>query len=248
VVPSIASREDCDFIDSKVALYPQRIVNPEEPRLCHIDLAYAKDSAGVSIGHVTEFRKIARGDHVEMLPVIRFDMVLEIKVPKGGEIEFENIRKLIYTIRDKLGIPLKWISFDGFQSVDSMQMLYQRGFVVHYQSMDKDTEAYDFTKQAFYDGRVEAPAHAKAQREMITLEIDTKKRIIDHPPHGSKDVSDSMAGVIRGLTILREIWVRHGIPMQMVPPSIARKADQKSATKIKKGGGVDFEDMVDDEV
>ncbi len=57
-----------------------------------------------------------------------------------------------------------------------------------------------------------------------------------------------MAGVIRGLTILREIWIRHGIPMQQVPTRIANKAAQKSATKIEKGGGADFEDMIDDEV
>ena len=126
-----------------------------------------------------------------------------------------------------------------------MQILFQRGFIVHYQSMDKDTNAYDFTKQAFYDGRIQAPAHPKAQREMVTLEIDTKKGIIDHPPHGSKDVSDSMAGVVHGLTILREIWLRHGVPLSQVPLKIAARKEPGAATKIKKGAGVDFESMVD---
>lgn len=244
VVPSIASREDCDFVTTKLQLYPKRIANPMEPRLAHVDLAYSKDSAGVSIGHVIGFKKVNRGDHIETLPIVRFDMILEVKVPRGGEIELENVRKLLYVLRDKMGLPIKWVSFDGFQSRDSMQILYQKGFIVHYQSMDKDTDAYDFTKQAFYDGRVQAPAHPKAQREMITLEIDTKKGIIDHPPHGSKDVSDSMAGVVYGLTILREIWLRHGVPMQQVPLAIQQKKEPAPATKIKKGAGVDFEGMV----
>src|SRR5690606_2189353 len=94
------------------------------------------------------------------------------------------------------------------------------------QSMDKDTFAYDVTKQAFYDGRVLAPEHPKALRELITLEIDTQKGKIDHPPHGSKDISDSIAGVVFGLTMRREIWSRHRIPLQRIPRSISEAKPQ----------------------
>ena len=31
-----------------------------------------------------------RGDYVETLPIIQFDMILEVRPPRGGEIEFEN--------------------------------------------------------------------------------------------------------------------------------------------------------------
>ena len=86
-------------------------MNPNEPRFCHIDLALSKDSAGVSIGHVPGFRHMNRGDYVETLPIIQFDMILEVRPPRGGEIEFENIRKLIYTLRDSMKVPIKWISF-----------------------------------------------------------------------------------------------------------------------------------------
>ncbi len=243
----IASRDDCDFVATKLKLYPKRIINPHEPRFAHIDLAYAKDSAGISIGHVPGFRTMNRGEFTEVLPRVSFDMILEVKPPRGGEIEFENIRKLLYTLRDnpKIGLPIKWVSFDGFQSRDSMQIMFQQGFIVGYQSMDTDTEAYDIAKQAFYDGRVEAPEHPKAQREMITLEFDAKKGKIDHPPHGSKDIADSMAGVIMGLTIRREIWLRHGIPIQKVPASIVQRPEPQSATKIVKGGTVNFDELVD---
>ena len=46
--------------------------------------------------------------------------------PRGGEIEFENIRRLLYVLRDKLIMPIKWVSFDKFQSTDSMQILHSR--------------------------------------------------------------------------------------------------------------------------
>ena len=61
---------------------------------------------------------------------------------------------------------------------------------------------------------------------MITLEIDTKKNKIDHPPQGSKDVSDSMAGVAVGLTMRREIWLRHQVPTQRIPKSLTENRGQ----------------------
>ncbi|MCL4743861.1 MAG: hypothetical protein KJZ83_00450 [Burkholderiaceae bacterium] len=238
-VQSIASRDDCDFKATKLQLYPKRIVNPNEPRFVHIDLAISKDSAGVSIGHVPNFVAVSRGDFIETMPVIQFDMILEIRPPRGGEIEFENIRKLIYTLRDTMNLPVKWVSFDSFQSKDSIQIMHRQGFMTGYQSMDTDTYAYDVTKQAFYDGRILAPTHAKAMQEMRTLEIDTKKNKIDHPPHGSKDVSDSMAGVVFGLTLRREIWSRHQIPTHRMPRSLieAKPQSKHSLTHIERTQG-----------
>jgi hypothetical protein len=80
-------------------------------------------------------------------------------------------------------------------------------------------------KQAFYDGRIRAPAHAKALHELVTLELDVKKNKIDHPPNGSKDVSDSMAGVAWGLTQRRELWFRHGVAARHVPQALLRKPE-----------------------
>jgi hypothetical protein len=58
---------------------------------------------------------------------INFDLILEVRPPRNGEIEFENIRKLVYLLREQ-GMNLKWISFDSYQSVDSRQILRQHGF------------------------------------------------------------------------------------------------------------------------
>jgi hypothetical protein len=221
-VQSIASRDDCDFTATRVKLLPSRIVNSEEPRFAHIDLSLSKDSAGIAIGHVPRFEHMNRGDHVETLPVIQFDMLLEVAPPRGGEIIFDNIRRLLYVLRDDLKLPLKYVSFDQFQSKDSMQILHQAGFMVGYRSMDVDTYAYDMTKQAFYDGRILAPTHKKALTELTRLEIDPKKRKIDHPPNGSKDIADALAGVVIGLTLRRELWVRHGVPLIRIPKSITQ--------------------------
>ena len=45
---SIISREACDFKTTPCTAFPDRIMNPDEPRFAHIDLAKSKDSAGVT--------------------------------------------------------------------------------------------------------------------------------------------------------------------------------------------------------
>lgn len=232
VVKSICSRPDVDFVTSKLQLYPKRINLPEEPRFAHIDLAVSRDSCGLSIGHVVGFAHMSRGEYnVETLPVIRFDMVLEIRPPRGGEIELENARRVLYACR-KAGMNLKWVSLDTYQSKDSLQLLAKQGFMVGTQSMDTDTVAYDVAKQALYDGRVLAPESAKAQQEWARLERDPKTRKIDHPPKGSKDISDSMAGVIYGLTMRREIWTRHGVSLRAIPTNLLER-EQGGKTNIR---------------
>ena len=88
--------------------------------MAHVDLGLTGDSAGVAVGWVEGFKKVPRSENTfELMPQINIDLILEIKPPRNGEIEFENIRKLFYKLRE-LGMNLKWISFDTFQSVDSV--------------------------------------------------------------------------------------------------------------------------------
>lgn len=229
-VKSILSRDAVDFKSTFLEVYPERIEHPDEPRFCHIDLSRTKDSAGFCVGHVPGFKSMSRGDYTETLPIVQFDCILEVRPPPGGEIVYDNIRKILYSLRDKFRLPIRWVSFDQYQSVDSQQILAKEGFMTGYQSMDTDTQAYDATKQAFYDGRIVAPAHPKAQKEMCTLEFDAKHLTIDHPPQGSKDVSDSMAGVVIGLTMRREIWLRWQVPLARIPPSLLVSANKNSIT------------------
>jgi len=57
--------------------------------------------------------------------------------------------------------------------------------------------------------RVAFPTHERLQKELSELELSEEKRKVDHPPQGSKDVADALAGVIYGLTMKREIWITH---------------------------------------
>jgi hypothetical protein len=64
-----------------------------------------------------------------------------------------------------------------------------------------------------YSSRIALPKHDHCLKECLSLEKDVKTGKIDHPPSGSKDCSDALAGVAYGLTTRREIWAAHRIPL-----------------------------------
>lgn len=207
--PSVLNLEETDFVSRQLKFLPKSFVNTQHQRWVHIDLGVTSDSAGVSCGYVPFFHP--ETNEASPMPQINFDFILRAKPPRNGEIQFHKIRSLLVMLRQH-GLPITWVSFDSFQSVDSIQLLRQMGFSTGRVSMDLSTQPYATAKTAFYAGRVAAPTHVVAQREFISLEKDAKTGKIDHPSAGSKDCSDAMAGVIYGLTMRREIWASHNVP------------------------------------
>jgi hypothetical protein len=225
---SIFDQEETDFEHNKVSINRKTRFDRDSPRFIHIDLALRHDSAGMVMGHVPQFTKVKRSqNNFETLPVIQIDFALEIYPPKGGEIIFSRIRDLIYEL-SRLGINIQWVTFDSFQSADSVQILKQKGYQVGVASMDKTATAYEMTKSALYDGRVRIPEHPKLLRELQMLEWDSKKGKVDHPVRGSKDIADALAGVVYGLTNRRAVWVTHGVSSE-VPKSIKMLLKQKQS-------------------
>jgi hypothetical protein len=218
--PSIFLSEFTDFNTTPLRVSPKNFINPQMPRFAHVDLGLSSDSAGVAIGHIARFIRLDRGGGVsEYLPEIIYDGLLEVRPPKGGEIQFHKIRALFIKLKT-LGLNIKWITYDSFQSVDSVQLLSAAGFVAGNQSMDTSTLPYEMLKSALYDARVKAPKHQKAQTELVSLERDKLEEKIDHPSLGSKDVSDAMGGVAYGLMRRRQLWSMFRVPARYIPPNV----------------------------
>ena len=77
---------------------------------------------------------------------------------------------------------LKWISFNSYQSADSMQILRQEGFATGSRSMDKESLPYDVMKTAFYDGRVRLPVMKRRSRRLFDWSaIHKAAGLIIHP-------------------------------------------------------------------
>jgi hypothetical protein len=241
--PSILSLEETDFVSPPLMILPKKFWRKHIPRWVHIDLSKTKDCTGITCGCVPGFGAISRGDGAddfEMMPQFHIDFQLRVKAPKGGEILYYKIRSLLYALRDQ-GLNIKWVSCDSYQSTDMLQILRQNNFVTGEISMDKTTLPYETLKSACYDGRVLAPSHPHCELELVGLEMDPKLKFIDHQPGKSKDVADSLAGTVYGLTMRRETWTSHDIPIVKLPEPI-QNAMEKERERMKEAG--DYAGMV----
>lgn len=172
-------------------------------RAAHIDLATSAngDALGLAMGHVDHIVEIEGEDK----PYIVIDMLFRMKARTGSEINLGDVRRLLYDLRDVRRFRLVTVTYDGFQSTDSIQQLRKKRFRSANLSVDRTTLPYEDLRDAIMDERIEFPRYLTyvnvgdtkveevAVRELLQLQ-DTGKKI-DHPPKGSKDLADAMAGV-----------------------------------------------------
>ncbi len=241
---SIFSAEWADFVEHKINIFANRILKPDLPRWAHVDLGLTGDSAGIAIGHCPGFAKVVRSGIEFLLPRIVLDGVLEVRPPRGDEIQFDQIRNVFFVLRDKCKMNLQWISYDSWQSVDSVQLLRQKGFVTGTRSIDKDMLPADYFKAAVNDLRLESPKHEKLWVECRDVQIDTKEQKVDHLPDGSKDLFDAVAGVVYGLATRREIWFMYDVPIREEMVREVQQAENKMKTAVRKPDAGDGWDVL----
>ncbi len=208
-IKSIFSTPECDFDKTQVSIVKSAIIKPQEPRFCHVDLGLTSDAAGICVGFVKNFVDVDYEDTTVTMPNMHIDGTLRVNPPVNGEINFEKIRKIFYKLTS-MGINIVWITFDSYQSVDSIQILRGQGYFTGHQSMDEKMLPYDMLKTALLEGRIESPEDTYLRNELIHLER-TEKGKIDHTPYSTKDLSDAFAGVVYGLTSQRLVWARHNV-------------------------------------
>lgn len=158
-------------------------------RFIHIDLGLKKDACGIAMGH----QKGTVNIEGEELPNVYIDLVLQIKPKPGEEIKFSEIRQLIYSLQER-GFNIVKVSLDQYQSVDTIQILKEKGINAEILSVDRDAKAYETLKEALHQHRFDCYSYPPLHKEYQRLEL-VKGKKIDHSPGGSKDVSDAIAGV-----------------------------------------------------
>lgn len=173
-------------------------------RVVHVDLAYAAegDALGLAMGHVPKLVTIDG----ENKPFIEIDLLLRIKANTGQEIVLGDVRKIIYFLRDDRKFRIKKVTLDGFQSTDFIQQLNKKRFLTDRVSVDKDMLPYQDLYDTLMEERLALPPYITyihmnepepvdiLFKELTELEETGTK--IDHPPEGSKDLADAVAGVI----------------------------------------------------
>ncbi len=203
----------------------------------HVDLAKGKkggDAAGLALAHYDPSLRInfsedyvkalsndsgfsiekIRQEHDRVRGGVVVDLLLQIKAPPGGEIMFEEVRKFYMMLRKHHKFHIKKLTYDGWQSTDSIQQLRKAGIPADEQSVDKDPRAYITLKNCMYEGVYKGYLNPIAVRELEDLIIVNMGRKegsvhrfkVDHPEKssrrweedgrddGSKDVADALAG------------------------------------------------------
>lgn len=180
------------------------------PRYLHIDLAKNKDAAGVSMIHPSshfitkEEDEEGRPREEDGVPIIT--VVKEIEVdfavaitagPRGEEIDFQKIRNFIFFLRS-IGFWIRRVTYDSWESVDSIQQLRGAKFDADVQSVDRTAIPYKTLRRAMAERRVKAPPHELLRTELIGLEHDVEADKVDHREGESKDVADALCGAVYG--------------------------------------------------
>jgi hypothetical protein len=156
----------------------------------HTDIGLTRDACAVAMVHVCGFSE----DREPKVAVDRVDIVP--RRPDTGEVELEDVKRLVLAWRQE-GYLIAQVSFDQYQSADLRQRLARAGMRTNIVSVDASTEPYDRLKVLLHEGRLAyftgTAAMERFEREYRQLEL-VKGVKVDHPPGGSKDVADAIAG------------------------------------------------------
>jgi len=220
-----------------------RANNDPRKRVIHIDMATSGDgdALGIAMGHIDSL--VERDD--EMMPHITIDCLIRLKAQPGREIILSDVRNIIYHLKNELRFRISKVTIDGFQSTDTMQQLRKRKFSVDYLSVDKQTLPYEDLREAIYEERIIFPKYLTYMRvgDTATVEValqelmqltDTGKKI-DHPPDGSKDLADAMAGVTH--TLMGDRTYRKGV-------SSGRSSTAVDSNEWLKSQGVNINELL----
>jgi hypothetical protein len=175
----------------------------------HGDLAVNGDRAGVAMSHVVETieKEVTEFSHdsnvletrTERLPIIRNDFTIGFAADIGSnparEIQIRWARELAFQLI-KRGFDIARFTFDGFQSVDSMQILESAGIETERVSTDLNNNVWRTLRDVTSDRRLKRPKNEDLDNEIKSL-IDLGRKV-DHPPTSGKDLADAFACSIAG--------------------------------------------------
>lgn len=186
-----------EFVDS---------FRPEEACLyaLHGDKAVSGDRAGVAMSHVSHYEQVETEAGVEDIAHVVVDFATAFTSDKGAEplareVQLRWYRELVAALRER-GFVIRSATFDGFQSTDSIQQFTRWGIESKRVSTDLDPTIYETLRNVIYSGRLRGPTNP-----ILITELEELTRLgngkVDHPPGGSKDISDAVAGSVHGALI-----------------------------------------------
>ena len=201
--------EVSDYIDKKRFEEYLEKVGYGRPRSIHIDIGVTGDALGVAMAHIAGKQEVTEVDiegasKKTEREVYRLDFMIRMTNLEGKELPLIKVLSFVKWLRS-LGINIRVVSTDGYQSTMLRQLLRKQGFDTKLVSVDKSDDAYLYLKDAHMDRRVQMYNYPVYMVELFDLIHNTKKGKVDHPKknsdgsRGSKDVADAVCASIYNL-------------------------------------------------
>jgi hypothetical protein len=185
----------------------------------HADLAVTGDRAGIAMAHVakyTDHEVVALDEDGaahplrESRPHVKVDFVISFSADAAAapprEIQIRWARQLAFELVRR-GFNIHRYSFDGFQSLDSIQILQAKGITCERVSTEVSEDPWRNLRDLMYEGRViiprpevldeKNPPHFLLRDELLSLTRLPNGRV-DHPSDSSKDEADALACAVLG--------------------------------------------------
>lgn len=175
-----------DYFDaSKIPLsWQQEII------YMHIDTSKVKDRTGIT----AVSQSASNPEEIHHL------FTIYIQAPKNDQICFKKHEDFIFYLYDELNWNIKNISSDGYNSDQLKQNFVLHGIEADYITADgPKNKTYPTLQRILYDGKMKILNIPLLEKELLELDMQGLKQIIDHPVYGSKDGSDSLACAVQNL-------------------------------------------------
>jgi hypothetical protein len=158
------------------------------PRYIHVDLSISGDRAGVGVSKVLGWEYVEDPENPgvrEQAPHFATECAISIQPSGENQIDIGELRTWLMQLGTRHGFEIAGVSYDGFQSAESIQRWRKAGVRnVDVLSLDRTTEPYDFLRQALYQDRLDLVESQMLREELTELEHDAAKDKVDHPPKG----------------------------------------------------------------
>lgn len=183
----------------------------QKQRFVHIDLSLSRDACGIAVVKLQGFREESRGDNlIEAKPQFVVEAALSIKPSPDREILISEVKSFVSALINQHRLNIVQVNSDGYRAADFQQAFRSLHVRVQEISVDKDPAPYEYLRDCLYEGRLALVDSEVLERELIELERNRETQRVDHPPRGSKDVSDAVAGALFAAVSSRYVRARSG--------------------------------------
>ena len=182
----------------RIVRWNQTEFDEQKKYVIHVDCGLSQDRAAIVLGHgepiLIELEYPDGHKEHRWIQIVVEDahVIYEPDNSRNLRVSINNIADIILNIAAV--IPLTAVSFDRWNSAGSIETLALNGINVKEHNINRDD--YSLLRSIIYSGDIDLLNNPLTENELTQLRKAPGGNV-DHPPNGSKDLADGLAGITR---------------------------------------------------